>query len=1202
MSFLHSIRGKVRSGIFWKRTLVVLYSAVLLFAAIGFFLLPPVLKSILTGKLSSRLHRPVSIRALTFNPFTLSLGIRGVVVRERTGQETFFSCDELFLNLQSLSLIKGGPVIREVRLVKPYVHIARSDDGTYSVSDLLEVEKGGASSSAQKPFRFSLNNISLLSGSIDFRDGPKKRTHTVRGLTVSIPFISNLSYYVESYVEPRLEAVVNGNTLSLKGKTKPFAGSHETTLAFKADGISIPSYLAYSPVPLTFKMPSGFLDMNIGISFMQHKDKAPTLSLYGELGCREVRIADTRDRPLFYVPLVSLGIGPSDLMAKKLHVSKVVVRSPEVILVREKTGKLNIRQILPEEGVAARAAAVRPPSPEETAFVLDIDQARLTGGKVVFSDLLTDKPFKTTLEHIEVALDHFSNEKEKTAALSASLQSDTQEAVKLAGTFSVNPAVVQGSFEVMQIGLKKYAPYYRDLVSFDIAEGEAGLASAFFAARKGDEYDLRLSGLSAAVRSLKVRKRDEQEYFLSIPSASIRETGIDFEKRELIVGGCSSQKGRIVVKRLKDGGLNVQNLVPPSPGAAGSSPEAAKRVPAREWLYDIRNLALNDYTIEAEDHAPADPVAVSVERVRIRGNSISNRRGSRGRASLSCSVGKKGSFSASGAVSMDPLSASLKLAAKGIDITPLQPYISERVNLYMIEGSFSAEGTVSASYTGKEGIHAAYSGEAMLSNFASVDTINADDFLKWETLHLAKMEVSYPFTSVKIEETALSNFYSRIVINPDGALNLQEILRKEEAPQEAPVTEPAERRESGEPGMTSRKSKVSLNKVTLQGGVLHFSDRFVKPSYSASLAEIGGRVSGLSSEDGTFADVDLRGKLGNYAPLQISGRINPLREDLFVDLKADFRDMDLSTVTPYSGRHLGYTIQKGKLAFSLQYLIVKKRLESQNAIFLDQLTFGEKVESPEATKLPVKLAIALLKNRKGEISLDLPVTGQIDDPKFKVGRIILKMLMNLLVKAATSPFSLLGALFGGGEELSALEFDYGSSGITEAGAKKLDTLVKALSERPAVNLEIGGYADPEKDREGLRLSLFNKKLKAQKLKEMVRKGTAPPPVDDIVIEPAERPVYLKMAYREEKFPKPRNFIGMAKDLPAPEMEKLMLTHITITDEDLRQLAAERALKVRDYLLKAEKLEQKRVFLITPRSLQPEKKETMRDSRVDFTLK
>ena len=211
---------------------------------------------------------------------------------------------------------------------------------------------------------------------------------------------------------------------------------------------------------------------------------------------------------------------------------------------------------------------------------------------------------------------------------------------------------------------------------------------------------------------------------------------------------------------------------------------------------------------------------------------------------------------------------------------------------------------------------------------------------------------------------------------------------------------------------------IKIGTITLQGGKIDFSDRSVKPEYSTRLSEIGGRISGLSSEETTIADVELRGKLNDYAPLEITGKINPLREDLYVDLKARFKDIDLSPTTPYSGKYVGYTIEKGKLSFDLKYLIVKKKLDSQNYIFLDQFTFGDKVESPQATKLPVKLAIALLKDRKGEIKLDLPVTGSLDDPKFSVWGIILKILINLISKAATSPFSLLGAVFGGGEELS----------------------------------------------------------------------------------------------------------------------------------------------------------------------------------------
>ncbi len=253
--------------------------------------------------------------------------------------------------------------------------------------------------------------------------------------------------------------------------------------------------------------------------------------------------------------------------------------------------------------------------------------------------------------------------------------------------------------------------------------------------------------------------------------------------------------------------------------------------------------------------------------------------------------------------------------------------------------------------------------------------------------------------------------------------------------------------------------------------------------------------------------------------------------------------------------------------------------------------------------MPVKLAVALLKDRKGEIKLDLPVTGSLDDPKFSVWQIIVHIIVNLIAKAATSPFALLGAVFGGGgEELSYIEFDYGSTVITEPNMKKLDTVSKALEDRPALKLDIEGYADMENDREGLKQLLFNRKIKVQKLNEMVKKGQPAVPVDEVKIEPPEYEKYLKMAYKAEKFPKPKNFIGMAKDIPVPEMEKLMLTHTEVKEGDLRALASQRAMKVEDVILKSGKVEPERVFVLEPKSLAPEKKEKIKASRVDFKLK
>ncbi len=158
----------------------------------------------------------------------------------------------------------------------------------------------------------------------------------------------------------------------------------------------------------------------------------------------------------------------------------------------------------------------------------------------------------------------------------------------------------------------------------------------------------------------------------------------------------------------------------------------------------------------------------------------------------------------------------------------------------------------------------------------------------------------------------------------------------------------------------------------------------------------------------------------NDAPLLIGGRINPLARDLTLDIKASVHDMELAPLSPYSGKYVGYRIERGKLSFDVAYQLQDRQLQAQNRLVLDQLTFGDKVDSPSATSLPVLLAVALLKDRHGVIDIDLPIGGSLDDPQFSVGGVIVKVLVNLITKAVTAPFALLGRLFGGGtEEMSA---------------------------------------------------------------------------------------------------------------------------------------------------------------------------------------
>ncbi len=970
--------------------LIIFFAA---FTLIGFFGLPPILKSILIKQLSQNLHREVTINQIKVNPYTLSITARGLLVKDRNSSETFVSCDEIFFNFQVLSAFKRALIFREVTLKQPFIKITRHPDMSYNFFDLIgKKETETTEKEKPKPLRFSFNNLKIENGSIDFWDGPKQTKHTVRELNIAVPFLSNILYYIDTDVQPVFSAKINKTPYTLQGKTKPYADSLETSFDINISDLDIPYYLAYFPIKMNLKIVSAYLDTQTKISFIQPKGEKPSLTVTGNVSLKNIAVNDQQNKPLLRLPLLSISIAPSRPIEKFIHLFKVSIQSPGLEIQRDGKGTLNIQTLLPETGETKPA----PKKVEDsTPFSLDIDEVQLTGGKISFSDL-----------------------------------------------------------------------------------------------------------------------------------------------------------------------------------------------------------------------TPSEPVTMTAKNLDLRVEKISTAKNNKGKLSLSLLLNKRGKISTTGSIGLNPISTELKMDLKGIEIDAFQSYFADKVKITVTSGAFSTTGNLSLGSVGNQELKLNYRGNAALSNFSSIDKANAEDFLKWESLSFSDLKVGTNPLLIDIQGISLTNSYSRVIMNVDGTLNLQEIIEKGEPNQETtqpPVTQgktPPPTQEKATPSQKEKEStkNIKIGTVTLQGGTVDFSDRSVKPNYSAKLTEIGGRISGLSSEETSMADMELRGKLDDYAPLEITGKINPLKEDLYVDLKVRFKDMELSPTTPYAGKYVGYTVEKGKLSFDLKYLIVKKKLESQNYIHLDQLTLGDKVESPQATKLPVKLAIALLKDRKGEIKLDIPVTGSLDDPKFSIWGIILKILINLIAKAATSPFSLLGAVFGGGEELSFVEFDYGITALTEPNAKKIETIVKALYERPSLKMDLEGHVDMEKDREGLKQYLFNKKLKAQKLKEMVKKGEPAIPVDEVKIEPAEYGKYLKMAYKEEKFPKPRNFLGIAKDLPDPEMEKLMLTHIEIKEGDLRTLATQRAMKVKDAILKSGKVEPERVFILEPKSLAPEKKEKLKDSRVDFKLK
>src|SRR4030042_3559342 len=272
-----------------KKILIGLIIVFVVFTITGFFILPPILKSILVKKLSETLHREVMINQIKVNPYTLSLMVKGFVLKERGNPETFVSFDELFLNLQSLSALKWAIIFKEIRLTKPFIKISRNQETSYNFSDLIEKKESKPTEKA-KPLRFSLNNIKIINGSIDFWDGPNQTEHTLRELNIGIPFLSNIPKHYNIFVQPVFSVKVNDTPYAIPGKTKPFADSLETTFNINIKDFNIPYYLAYFPLKLNFKFVSAYLDTQMQLSFIQYKDKGPSVTVSGNVSLKKVAL------------------------------------------------------------------------------------------------------------------------------------------------------------------------------------------------------------------------------------------------------------------------------------------------------------------------------------------------------------------------------------------------------------------------------------------------------------------------------------------------------------------------------------------------------------------------------------------------------------------------------------------------------------------------------------------------------------------------------------------------------------------------------------------------------------------------------------------------------------------------------------------------------------------------------------------------
>lgn len=824
----------------------------------------------------------------------------------------------------------------------------------------------------------------------------------------------------------------------------------------------------------------------------------------------------------------------SSLFQGGLTFKAITLEHPYGRLLILKDGSLSIADLLQSDPKA-------PAQPASAPLDLRIAHLKVSGARFEFQDLSRSQPFATTLGPLGFEVENFRTQRDHQNPYQLSGRTESGEAFAWSGSFSTEPPGAQGRLRLERLKLAKYAPYYQDQVGFELRDGLLDLELAYRVHWEKGKEAVVLSEGHLVLDELRVGEAGVPGDTLTLPRLEVKGAHMDALAPSLDLAEVKLQGGNLDLQRGADGHTNLERLLktPPSP----------KQEPSKPLALHLAKLALEGFSIKFRDAAIPRPVDFQLEGLTAGLEDFSLDPRQESKLTFSTRIGAA-SLSATGSGPLLATRLKAKLKLENLDLVPFDAYLEPATALRLGGGKLGVEGQVELRLEGKkqDGVH--FQGQVNLEHLEAMDAAQREPFLRYRALRLKGLDVDSAPQRVSIQAVQLEAPEHRLVVSSDGSTNVARALKLAPAAPTGAAAPPTSASAQAAP------MPLSIQRIELRKGRLSFIDRSLQPEGALLITDLEGRYVGLSSSSDARSEVDLKGLAGGLAPLTITGHAMPLRHDQDTDIAVKLRGAELTDFTPYAIKYLGYGIRKGKLDTEAHIRITKRQLQAENRVRLDQFYLGDKVPSPEATKLPVKLGLALLRDRKGVIDFDVPVSGSLDDPDIHYGKMVWKVIGNLFTKLVTSPFSALGKLFGAGDQdLSYMAFAPGLASPESEEGKKLDALVRALQERPDLSLELEGLTEAAVDTAGLRrlsLEASLRDLKAQSLKE--------PNPEAVSLSPEERPRWLKAAFEKAFPPAPQPEKSKEKTPPPAdaEMEQRLLATVTVSPEDLRRLADARA--------------------------------------------
>ena len=517
---------------------------------------------------------------------------------------------------------------------------------------------------------------------------------------------------------------------------------------------------------------------------------------------------------------------------------------------------------------------------------------------------------------------------------------------------------------------------------------------------------------------------------------------------------------------------------------------------------------------------------------------------------------------------MQPLKVTMTVNSSDLDLRPAQAWISPYVHAELRSGLLSS--ALKLEISDLDNLQLAVQGDAAINQLHIRDSLRQRDLLKWQTVDINSIQYNLQQQKLSIQKVALQQPYVRFIINENLTTNISELIIAQ--PKKAETAAKADGPEFA----------LHIGGIEVKDGSANFADFSLKPNFATAIQQLNGDIGTIDNQSNSIAKVDIKGNVDRYAPVTIKGSVMPFDPLKKLDITTDFKHVELTTLTPYSGKFAGYRIQKGRLNLNLHYQINDGKLNATNKLLLEQLQLGERVDSPDAVDLPVRLAIALLKDRKGQIALELPIQGDLNNPEFRVAPIVWQTLRNLITRAVSAPFNFIAGLANGdAQELSEVTFAPGDFIINPQAAKNLDTLAQALKQRPQLRLEVEGGSLAALDGPILAEMRLNAAYQNAWYSILQRRGTKiESSKDTLEVPEKEQAALLEGIYRSQlKQQPPAEWAEINKDQREQNMREAVLQSYAKSPLGLRRLAQARANSIKEYLIEQAQLDPERVYLI-----------------------